>query len=310
MQQHRSPRNHCPDLQMSSRLNPAVQKPNGDEKVTPFSTPCWRPALSYYAGKWRLAPWIISHFPAHTCFVEPYGGAMSVLLRKSPSQLEVYNDLDQSVVNFFKVLRERPNELIQAIELTPDSRSEQLLSFCSGDDPLEPARRFDLLSWQTIGGSGAQRRSGWRYQRESKNRGSTVVGEWNRVDSLWSLVQRLKHVQIEQDEAISVIERFDAPRTLVYADPPYLWSTRTSQQRYQHELDEVGHRQLAEVLHGIGSMVIVSGYPSQLYQTLYRDWKRVERSSLCQGGRKATECLWISPRAWEGYAVQLQLFEF
>ena len=100
-----------------------------------------RPALRYYGGKFRLAPWIIGHFPVHECYVEPFGGAMSVLLRKAPARYEVYNDLDREVVNLFRVLRERPEEFIRAIELTPYSRAEQLLAFePAPEDELERAR--------------------------------------------------------------------------------------------------------------------------------------------------------------------------
>lgn len=87
-----------------------------------------RPALRYYGGKWKLAPWIISHFPAHKNYVEPCGGAASVLLQKPRSPLETYNDLDGNVVNFFRVLRDRPDELIRKIRLTPWARAEYELS--------------------------------------------------------------------------------------------------------------------------------------------------------------------------------------
>lgn len=75
-----------------------------------------RPALRYYGGKWRIGQWVISHFPAHECYVEPYGGGASVLLQKARSPLEVYNDLDGAAVNFFRVLRERQGELARSVE--------------------------------------------------------------------------------------------------------------------------------------------------------------------------------------------------
>jgi DNA adenine methylase len=101
-----------------------------------------RPALRYYGGKFRLAKWIIGQFPPHVCYVEPFGGAGSLILRKQRSYHDVYNDLDGEVVNFFRVLRERGDELIRAIELTPYSREEQRLSFTPSNDDLERARRL------------------------------------------------------------------------------------------------------------------------------------------------------------------------
>ena len=113
-----------------------------------------RPPIRYHGGKFRIASWVISHFPAHECYVEPFGGGAGVLLQKTPAPFEVLNDLDGEVVNFFRVLRERPGELVRVIQLTPWSREEQRLSFEPASDPLERARRFYVRSWQTHGGPG------------------------------------------------------------------------------------------------------------------------------------------------------------
>jgi len=101
-----------------------------------------RPALRYYGGKWNLAPWIISHLPPHHSFIDLCGGGASVLLRKERSNLETYNDLDGNVVNFFRVLRDEPDALIQKIKLTPWAREEHELSRQSCEDKVESARRF------------------------------------------------------------------------------------------------------------------------------------------------------------------------
>ncbi|RPI64507.1 MAG: DNA adenine methylase, partial [Planctomycetaceae bacterium] len=142
-----------------------------------------RPALRYFGGKFRLSTrWIIPQFPPHTCYVEPFGGAMGVLLNKVPAMFEVYNDLDGEVVNFFRMLRERPNELIRAIELTPYSRMEQVLSFnpTEGVDDLERARRLYVRCWQSHGGGRTQWRTGWRYQ-VNNHRGKRTIDDWNQT---------------------------------------------------------------------------------------------------------------------------------
>lgn len=97
-----------------------------------------RPALRYHGGKFRLAPWLMQFFPPHGCYVEPFGGAAGVLLRKPRVYAEVYNDLDAEVVNFFRVLRDPVlrKDLIHACRLTPYARDEFDLAYEPIDDPL------------------------------------------------------------------------------------------------------------------------------------------------------------------------------
>jgi DNA adenine methylase len=252
-----------------------------------------RPALRYYGAKFRLFSWIIGYFSQHYCYVEPFGGSAAVLLQKSPSPLEVYNDLDGNVVNFFRMLRDRPEELIRAIELTPYARDEYRLSRQPTDDDLERARRFYVYLWQSVGAT-PKGNSGWRFQHSDN--GYSVAKHFAKTDHLWQIVGRLKQVQIENDDAIKVVERFDTPETLFYCDPPYLPETRERNGRYREETTAEYHCQLAGVLNGIQGKAIISGYPSQLYNELYAGWRRVEKSTTTNG-KAATECLWISPQA-------------
>lgn len=257
-----------------------------------------RPALRYHGGKWKIAPWIIGFFPPHTCYVEPYGGAAGVLLRKPPSFIEVYNDLSRDVVNFFKVLRERPAELISAVELTPYSREEYRRSHKRADDELEAARRFYVRSWQGRGRAGVQDPGGWRYMKRD-SRSQTPVDDWNNCQ-LWPIVERMKQVQLECCPALGLIERYDEPGTLFYCDPPYLQETRSNRWgtgAYEHEMTEEDHCTLAETLQGIEGMAIVSGYESGLYDELYAGWRRAEHRSQTDNGGSRVECIWISPQA-------------
>src|SRR5690606_6837914 len=96
-----------------------------------------RPIIRYHGGKWRIAPWIISHFPEHRVYVEPFGGGGSVLLRKPRSYAEVYNDLDGEIVNLFRVARDCGDELIRSVELTPFARDEFMLAYEETEDPIE-----------------------------------------------------------------------------------------------------------------------------------------------------------------------------
>lgn len=267
----------------------------------PAAAPVTRPALRYPGGKWRLAPWIIGHFPAHECYVEPFAGAASVLLRKDPAPYEVLNDRDGQVVNFFRVLRERPDEFIRRVELTPWSRREFELAAEPCDDPLERARRFFVRCWQSYSGGGVSHWStGWAYQqRRSSNKPKVLT--WLDQSHLCAVADRLRRVQIEADDALAVIRRFDTPDTLFYVDPPYVQSTRSkwAGKMYVYEMDDVDHRELARVLHAVEGMVVVSGYPSALYSELYAGWRVETTRSRTNFTNLADEYLWLLPRTHE-----------
>lgn len=269
-----------------------------------------RPALRYHGGKWRLASWIIGHFPIHRAYVEPFAGGAGVLLQKRPSEVEVYNDINGVVVNFFRVLRERPDELVRAIELTPFSRAEFVLAHEEDGDEVELARRFYVLAWQGRGGPTARWNVGWRWQRTIENRQSNTKS-WSDVDHLYTTAERLKAVQIECLPASKVIAQFDHPAALFYLDPPYVGSTRSKWRDGAygpHEMSDADHRALAEQLRGIKGMAIISGYPSALYEELYQGWLRVCCETTTDVASIVTECLWISPAAAER-GRQLSIFE-
>ncbi len=260
--------------------------------------PVTRSALRWYGGKWRLAPWIIGHFPPHVAYCEPYGGAASVLLRKPPSKIETWNDLNSRLVSFFRTLREREQDLVRAIELTPYAREEYELAHQQADDPLEDARRFYVLTHQGRAGAGSGRhRSGWRYERNDNRTGGPVADEFT-AKQLPAVAARLKHVQIEHDDAPAVITRYDTPATLFYVDPPYVGSTRShAWAHYVHELSDDDHRALAAQLHQVAGMVALSGYPSALYDELYADWHQVRCMATVESSANVPEVLWLSPAA-------------
>jgi len=261
--------------------------------------PPTRPALRWYGGKWRIAPWIISHLPAHRAYCEPYGGSASVLLRKPMAKIETWNDLDGRAVNFFRQLRDRPADLLRLVEATPYARQEYEAARALSADPLEDARRFFTLSWQgRTGSTGGRNLAGWRYEQDPDNRtGGPVAHEWARTGHLRAIADRLRCVQLEHAPALEVIARFDDAKVLHYVDPPYLPELRSDRVIYAHEMDEAGHRQLAEVLHGVAGMVVLSGYPSPLYDSLYAGWQRVERATIADSAKVVTEVLWLNPAA-------------
>ena len=259
-----------------------------------------RPALLYHGGKFAMARQILDYLPPHGCYVEPFGGGAGILLQKTPVAHEVYNDADGDVVNFFRVLRDRPDELVRAIELTPYARAELDLSNDLVGDGVERARRFYIRSWQGRGGPTAQWKFGWRFIYNPAH--YRAVDSWNNTDRLWAIVARLKLVQIECGGFEDVIRRFDAPDTLFYCDPPYLPHTRSdkwSKDAYKCEMSLEDHALLAEILHRIEGMAVVSHYPCEEYSMMYSGWEMVEFQAKIDTGGVATEALWLSPMASE-----------
>jgi DNA adenine methylase len=262
-----------------------------------------RPALRWFGGKWRLAPWIVEHLPPHDAYVEPYGGAASVLLRKPPAKLETWNDLHGRLVNFFTVLREQPEKLIELLELTPYAREEYERAREVSPDPIEDARRFFVLGGQgRVGAAGSAelgRVHGWRYVVDVAARhGSPPYREFSSLEHLREVARRFRHVQIENDQATTVVERYDAAGVLHYVDPPYWDPTADFHSRYAHSMKgEDEHVRLAEVLHACRGMVVLSGRPSALYERLYGDWRRIDRRALNGAGLMAAEVLWLNPAA-------------
>lgn len=256
-----------------------------------------RPALHYFGAKFRLSKWIIGFFPEHTTYVEPFGGAMGVLLNKDPSPFEIYNDLDGEVVNFFRTLRDFPDQLIRAIELTPFSREEQRRTFEPTNNltDLERARRLYVRAWQSHGGGRTQWATGWRYQT-CNTRGIAHMKQWNQIDHLMAIVKRLKEVQIENDNAFTVIRRFDKEDALFYIDPPYLLgSVKNRKSVYQHNLSDDQHIELLDLLCQLKGMVAVSGKPSDLYDEHLPGWRKIQKTTPTNFQSRSVECLWLSP---------------
>lgn len=258
-----------------------------------------RPVLRYHGGKWRIAPWIISHFPEHTLYVEPFAGGGSVLMRKPRSDGEVLNDLDESLINVFRVLQNpaTAEQLAHAIRFTPYARAEFNLSCVPTAEGVEAARRLIVRSLMGHGGVGSGRKqTGLRPERGIH--GVRPARDWsNYPPQILQFCARLNGVCIEQMDAFAVIKKYDSPRALFYVDPPYLHSVRTTQtngskQLYPHELSAHDHHRLAELLHQAEGAVVLSGYHSTEYDRLYRGWGRVEKRARADGGADRVEVLW------------------
>lgn len=268
-------------------------------------SPPTRPVLRYHGGKWKLAPWIISHFPPHRVYVEPFGGAASVLMRKPRSYAEVYNDQWESVVNVFRVLRDPTlaARLAEQLRLTPYARDEFFEAYRHTPDPVERARRSVLRSLAGFGSASTNGEYATGFRANSHRSGTTPAHDWaNYPKHVSSFVERLRGVCIENRPARDVVAQHDRPGTLFYVDPPYPHVTRNMARgnaAYAHEMSDEDHRALAEQLHGVAGMVVLSGYACPLYDAeLYPGWSRVERETHADGARDRTEVLWFNPACW------------
>ena len=217
------------------------------------------------------------------------------MLRKTRSYAEVYNDLDGEIVNLFTMARDRGEELTKLCELTPFARTEFAESYASSSDPLEQARRTLARSFMGFGSNSHSKKTGFR--ANSNRSGTTPAHDWmNYPDALRITIQRLRGVVIENRDALKCMQHHDSPATLHYADPPYVFSTRSDGHGdYRHEMTDLEHQTLAAGLRELEGMVIVSGYRSDLYDSLYNGWKRIDRAAHADGAKSRVESLWLSP---------------
>jgi DNA adenine methylase len=275
-----------------------------------------RPPTQYLGSKGRLAPWIASLLPPHRTYVEPFCGSAAVLFGKPPSPTEVINDRDGDLVCLFRVLRDRGPELARALQMTPYARAE--LTAATLEDPglseLEHARRVFVRLNMTVGKT-LRRSSG--FAAAFNTNGADHAHKFaSLADHLSAAAGRLRRVIIENRPAVEVIAKYGASNAVIYCDPPYLDSTRSAAAKrrgadYAVEYaTQAEHRELARALHSTPAAVLLSGYPSPLYEALYAGWWRVEHpvdkpSSLVSGGRAAhaMEVIWSNRPLYQQLAL-------
>jgi DNA adenine methylase len=234
-------------------------------------------------------------------YVEPFGGAGSVLLRKPRSFCEVYNDIDDEVVNLFRVLRDREFclRLCDLLELTPFSRREFENARGLDADPIERARRLVVRSFQAFGTSAANRKYKTGFRAASKQSGRPHARDWaNLPECLWLVTERLRGVVIENRDGLEIIRQQDHAEALFYIDPPYLHNTRNENgKNYRFEFTMQDHLALAKIVHRATGRVILSGYESPLYADLYKNWRRDEKAVFASGRSGSVvrkEILWMN----------------
>lgn len=241
--------------------------------------------IPYIGGKNRIAKWIISHFPPNyqkMTYVEAFGGAGWVLFKKEPSLVEVYNDADELLVNLFIVLRDHFHEFRRRAHRTLHSRrlfqmALQQIKEGYFKDNIDKALCYAIIVTQSFGGN----QNSWGYCISANTRKSSGIGWLPFLKRLNRIRYRLSTVQIECFDFRKIISKYDTPNTLFYLDPPYVGK----EHYYRTDFTEKDHIELAELLKSIKGKFVLSYYPCELVEKLYKDfnWQTKEVSKPSYG---------------------------
>ncbi len=258
--------------------------------------------FGWYGGKYSHLNWLLPLLPKAHHYCDPFGGSAAVLLNRDPSPVETYNDIDGEAVNFFRILRDQKERLIEVLALTPFSREEfywAITDIGPHLSDLERARRFFIRARQVRTGL-AQKASLGRWancKNTSRSGMSGVISRWlGSVEGLAEIAERLLRVQIENRPALELIKLYDSEGTLFYCDPPYPHESRKDTNAYGYEMTIPEHEELASFLHTVKGKVALSGYKCELMDRLYGDWQCIEApEKLCHSAKRPrTEALWMN----------------
>lgn len=272
-----------------------------------------RTPLTYYGGKQTLAREIVALMPAHRVYLEPFCGGAAVLFAKPRAERETLNDADGQIMAFWRVVRDRPDDLAHAIACTPYSRAEWQASAEPADDDLEAARRLLV----NVGQSFCCSRESWSVPSISDRRGRWQPGSWKNLPAkILAAADRLRGVALEHGDALDLIPRYDQPDAVIYCDPPYTGPWRREPTKgYRHDDDGTLWPRLVKVLADVKrAAVILSGYPCPEGDALeVLGWRTVplNRKRTVQARKGGTlelapEVVWLSPNV---PASQASLFD-
>lgn len=250
--------------------------------------------MKYPGSKWGLSDWIISFFPPHHSYLEPFFGSGAVFFNKQPSDIETINDLDGNVVNMFDCIRKDPERLARELHLIPYAREVYDRAFAvEPSDPFDRAVNFYVRLNMGHGFRTNGKKVGWKNDVHGRER-AYAAKEWNSLpERIMEAAERLKDVQIEHMDAIDLIRRFNYKDVLIYCDPPYVLQTRHGKQ-YRCELDDEGHERLLDALVEHKGPAIISGYDNDLYADKLREWHREETVAYSQVASRKKEVIWMN----------------
>jgi DNA adenine methylase len=258
-------------------------------------------AFNYFGGKFTWLDYLYSNFPSNfNHLVDVFGGSFCVSLNYKGKVIKTANELNEDITNFFEVLRNDEAELVRLLLLTPCSNLEYNNCWEPAADRIENARRFYVRVRQSFFGLGAQRKNkGWHMAKTQFNaHGGETVSKWNNaIEKLYDVADVIRsNFQITNFDFSTCIDKIDHDKAFFYCDPPYPEETRASFNDYKFEFDTEKHTQLAEKLHNIKGLAMVSSYESDLYNKLYSDWRKVELPPKLNNIRstKVQEIIWMN----------------
>ena len=245
-------------------------------------------ALPYYGGKVKRGPWVNSHLPHRSGYVEPYAGMLGVLLSRPPAKTEIVNDINDHIVNWWRCMRDATDELERLVSLTPRSRTE----FRDSQKMLAEGRGTKMeraLAMHVVLAQGINARTdgngSWAYRLSSR-----VSNPW--VPSKFAqIAKRMAEVQLENKDALKVLEfTASVDDVVVYCDPPY----HTAARRYAE--NEVPIDALTDALLSQRGCVAISGYRDEWD---HLGWRVEEVPASCTiygsaGKSNRTERLWMN----------------
>lgn len=263
--------------------------------------------FTWYGGKHYITPWILENFPkSHTygAYVEAYGGSGKTLLRKSPSQVEVFNELNSNVVNVWRVAQERGAELVRELWKIPEGRNsfERYRDAGVNCEPLKNAVREIVIRQMSFNGC-----------QKHFSPDHVKPGKWKRNANGWmnlicryrdEYIPRIQGVKIHNEDALNVMRQYDSDNTLLYLDPPYVHESRTISHRddYEFEYSDADHIRMCETIRELKGYVCLSGYRNWIYDYYLKDWRTVDKEFKNRAGQWAdgavstrrTETLWMN----------------
>jgi DNA adenine methylase len=227
--------------------------------------------FKWVGGKSRLRKYIIDAIPRHTCYVEPFCGAAWVLFGKSPSDVEVINDLDEELITFFRVVKEQPEALIASFEWELVSRAEfrRLAELPPYElDDIQRAHRFYYIIMAGWGGELNYPR--FQISIKDGGHGNRLFGALNHLrERIIPVYERLRNVIIENLDWSDCIKRYDSSTTVFYLDPPY----PDNGCNYKHNMRGwEDHKRLADVLANTQAKWILSSYDIPEIHTLFNGY--------------------------------------
>lgn len=251
--------------------------------------------LNYPGSKWRLAKTLVSMIPEHQIYLEPFFGSGALYFNKEESEVEIINDLDKNIYNFYNIVKENPEKLAADIYQTPYAREiyDQCFEQAKDTDEYEELKNFVIKCWQGHGFRTNGYKVGWKSDIQGRERMYALVN-WNKLpEKILKTSERLQNTIICNQDALELIEKHNDPNVFMYLDPPYVLSTRSAKQ-YAYEMDDDVHRKLLALIKKSKAQIMISGYDSDLYEEYLEGWDKYSFSALAEHGKKRREIIWVN----------------